>query len=145
MSRRPRRLSAGVVVLRDTPEGYRFLLLRAYQHWDFPKGMVERGEAPLDAARREVREETTIEDLDFRWGETFYETPPYNRGKVARYYMAATDQVTVELPVNPQTGQTEHSEYRWVTPEEAWEMVTPRVHGVLRWAGEILGRPVATT
>ena len=55
-----RRLSAGVVVLRDTVEGPRYLLLRAYKHWDFPKGMVEVDEAPLDAARREVAEETGI-------------------------------------------------------------------------------------
>ena len=46
------RLSAGVVVVRPSEEGWRFLLLRAFTHWDFPKGMVEPGEQPLEAAIR---------------------------------------------------------------------------------------------
>jgi bis(5'-nucleosidyl)-tetraphosphatase len=50
-------------VVRATPPGWRFLLLRAFNHWDFPKGMVEAGEEPLAAAIREVREETLIADL----------------------------------------------------------------------------------
>ena len=52
---RTTRLSAGVVVIRETHEGWLYLLLRAYNHWDFPKGMVEPGEEPLAAAIREVR------------------------------------------------------------------------------------------
>src|SRR5690606_2169281 len=71
---RPTKLSAGVVVVRDTPEGWRYLLLRAFTHWDFPKGMVEPGEDPLSAAVREVKEETLIEDLDFAWGHDYIET-----------------------------------------------------------------------
>jgi hypothetical protein len=70
MSPRNPRLSAGVVVVRPSEEGWRFLLLRAFNHWDFPKGMVEAGEQPLEAAIREVQEESLIEDLEFRWGES---------------------------------------------------------------------------
>ncbi len=51
-------LSAGVVVVRQFDDGWRVLLLRAYNYWDFPKGIVEPGEDPLTTARREVREET---------------------------------------------------------------------------------------
>ena len=69
MTPRSPRLSAGVVVVRPADEGWRFLLLRAFNHWDFPKGMVEAGEEPLAAAIREVREESTIDDLEFAWGE----------------------------------------------------------------------------
>ena len=58
-------LSAGVVVVRRTDDGWRVLLLRVYNYWDFPKGVVEPGEDALTAARREVREETTIDDLEF--------------------------------------------------------------------------------
>ena len=78
-------------MVRTTPQGWRFLLLRAFNHWDFPKGMVEAGEEPLAAAIREVREETLITDLQFAWGEVYTETGPYSRGKVARYYIASTD------------------------------------------------------
>ena len=128
-----RRLSAGVVVLRDTAEGPRYLLLRAYKHWDFPKGMVEADEAPLDAARREVAEETGIAALDFAWGEVYRETAPYARGKVARYYIARTAQTEVVLTANPLTGIHEHMEYRWVDMKEALTLVTPRVQHIIDW------------
>ncbi|HEX4299630.1 MAG TPA: NUDIX domain-containing protein [Gammaproteobacteria bacterium] len=134
-----RRLSAGVVVLRDTAQGPRYLLLRAYKHWDFPKGMVEADEAPLDAARREVAEETGIDALDFAWGEVYRETAPYARGKVARYYIARTQREDVALSANPLTGIHEHMEYRWVDMKEALALVTPRVKHIIDWAAQVTG------
>ena len=136
--RRPR-LSAGVAVLRRTEDGWRFLLLRAFNHWDFPKGMVEAGEAPLAAAVREVAEESCIADLEFEWGEPSTETGPYSHGKIARYYVASTRTAEVTLPVNPEIGRPEHTEYRWVTLDEAMALVSPRVRPVLRWAAQVTG------
>jgi bis(5'-nucleosidyl)-tetraphosphatase len=133
-----KRMSAGAVIVRLTPQGPRFLLLRAFRHWDFPKGAVEDGETPLEAARREIEEETGIVDLDFPWGEEHKDTPPYDRGKIARYYIASTGAEQVTLKANPQTGKTEHAEYRWVRYEDAWDMVSPRVQLILKWAGAIL-------
>lgn len=135
-------LSAGVVVLHWTGEHYNYLLLRAYEYWDFPKGMVEPGETPFACAIREVAEETTITRLRFRWGRIYRQTPPYNHGsKVARYYIAETPQTEIELPVNPLLGRPEHVEYRWVTRDEAWELITPRVRAIVRWSDEVLSRP----
>jgi bis(5'-nucleosidyl)-tetraphosphatase len=131
-------LSAGVVVVRQTREGWRVLLLRVYNYWDCPKGVVEPGEQPLATARREVREETGIEDLDFRWGEAFTETPPYSKNKVARYYLAATPTADIKLPVNPDLGKAEHHEWRWFTWEEAEQRVGDRLWQVLRWAQDRL-------
>jgi 8-oxo-dGTP pyrophosphatase MutT (NUDIX family) len=138
MPSRATRLSAGVVVIRESAEGWRFLLLRAFTHWDFPKGMVEAGEQPLDAAIREVREETLIEDLDFNWGHDFIETRPYSRGKVARYFIARTQTTAVTLPVIPELGRPEHNEFRWVDYDEALRLVSPRVDPIVRWAGGLL-------
>jgi 8-oxo-dGTP pyrophosphatase MutT (NUDIX family) len=138
MSPRTPRLSAGVVVVRQTEEGWRFLLLRAFNHWDFPKGMVEAGEEPLAAAVREVHEESLIGDLEFAWGETSTRTGPYSRGKVACYFIAATRTAEVTLPVNPELGRAEHSEYRWVDYDEAVRLVSPRVRPVLRWAAQVM-------
>ncbi len=63
--RAQRETSAGGVVFRRGPDGRpRFLLIRdSYRNWGFPKGHLEVGEPPADAARREVAEETGLEDL----------------------------------------------------------------------------------
>jgi 8-oxo-dGTP pyrophosphatase MutT (NUDIX family) len=133
------RLSAGVVVLRRSPVGWRLLLLRAYRNWDFPKGMVEPGEDPLAAARREVREETLIDDLEFNWGEVYLETGPYGNRKIARYYVAATHTEKVSLPVSLELGRPEHDEWRWVDRETALSLVATRLQPIVRWAAEAVG------
>ncbi len=138
MPSRVTRLSAGVVVVRANAKDWLFLLLRAYNHWDFPKGMVEPGEEPLAAAIREVKEETLIEDLEFAWGEQCTQTGPYSRGKVARYYLASTRTETVSLPIIAELGRAEHNEYRWVDYSGAMRLVSPRVQPVLQWAGHLL-------
>src|SRR5438309_11904528 len=94
------RLSAGVVVVRRAAAERLFLLLRAYRNWDFPKGVVEPGEEPLAAARGEVREETSIEDLQLNWGEVFRETARYAHNKRARYYLADTRPAVSTLGVH---------------------------------------------
>jgi bis(5'-nucleosidyl)-tetraphosphatase len=133
-------LSAGVVILHWNRDHYDYLLLRAYNYWDFPKGTVEPGETSLEGALREVKEETAITDLQFRWGYVYRETPPYNYGrKVARYYIAATATTSVHLPVNPLLGRPEHSAYRWAGRTEAWRLLTPRVRMILEWTDEVLG------
>jgi 8-oxo-dGTP pyrophosphatase MutT (NUDIX family) len=123
-----------VVVVRETPEGWRFLLLRAFNHWDFPKGMVEAAEEPLAAAIREVREETLIADLEFAWGEIHTQTGPYSRGKVARYYLAKTNTADVTLTVIEELGRAEHNEFRWVDYPTALKLVSPRVQPIVDWA-----------
>ncbi|MBU6470778.1 MAG: NUDIX domain-containing protein [Gammaproteobacteria bacterium] len=134
MSQARTHLSVGVAVLRETPAGRRYLLLRAWRYWDFPKGAVEPGETPLQAAIREVHEETGLDDLEFLHGEAYAETAPYNRGKVARYYLARTRTDAVVLSANPVTGIREHMEYRWLGHPQAAQLVTPRVKLILDWA-----------
>jgi 8-oxo-dGTP pyrophosphatase MutT (NUDIX family) len=133
------RLSAGVVVVRRGPAGWLFLMLRAYRNWDFPKGVVNPGEEPLAAARREVREETLIEDLRFTWGEEFSETAPYGNNKVARYYLAETGTEYVTLPVSPELGRPEHNESRWLDFPAALAVSAPRIAPVLKWAAAKIG------
>jgi len=113
--------------------------LPAYKNWDFPKGLVEPGEDALAAARREVEEETGLANLDYPFGEEFKETVPYAGNKVARYYLAETGQDRIELPVSPELGRPEHHEYRWVTFDEAEELLPPRLAIVLEWARQTLG------
>jgi bis(5'-nucleosidyl)-tetraphosphatase len=109
-------LSAGVIVVRKHADGYRYLLLRAFRYWDFPKGLVEAGEDPLASAVREVAEETTLTDLKFRWG------------------IAESSEGEVSLPVSPELGQPEHHEFRWLDYKVARKLLAPRVEPILDWA-----------
>jgi len=57
--------SAGFLIFHRRPgadprNDLRFLLLDYGRHWDFAKGHVDKGETDLDAAVRELREETGI-------------------------------------------------------------------------------------
>jgi 8-oxo-dGTP pyrophosphatase MutT (NUDIX family) len=62
--RAERETSAGGVVFRRGADGEpRFLLIRdSYRNWGFPKGHLEAGEPPAEAARREIAEETGLTD-----------------------------------------------------------------------------------
>lgn len=131
-------LSAGVIPLRRTPQGWRLLVLRAYANWDFPKGMVGPDEDPLDAARREATEETGLTDLSFPFGEDYRETLSYASGKVARYYLAQTAEETISLPVSPELGRPEHHEWRWVSTADAEDLLPPRLALVLDWIRKTL-------
>jgi len=57
---------AGIALFREEPEGTFSLLLgeRKYNpgkgQWSFPGGKADRGESPLEAAKREFREETGV-------------------------------------------------------------------------------------
>jgi len=67
MSRRRAELevsAGGIVYRRAGVEPARFLLIRdSYDNWGFPKGHLEDGESPADAARRETGEETGLDRL----------------------------------------------------------------------------------
>ncbi len=126
------------MVVREAPAGWQFLLLRAFSHWDFPKGLIEAGEEPQQAAIREVQEETTLDDLRFPWGNEYFESGPYSRGKTARYYLAQTGRSAVAIRPNPETGRPEHVEIRWLSLAEARKLAPPRVGAVLEWAAERL-------
>jgi len=66
---RSNRLSAGLLLFRRGPSGVEVFLAhpggpfwrrRDIGAWTVPKGIIEEGEDPLDAARREFEEETGI-------------------------------------------------------------------------------------
>ncbi len=138
-----RRRSAGIVPVRWCPRGSgppvpHVLVLRAYGNWDFPKGSLDPGEGPVEAALRELREEAGLREPCFRWGMVHFDTPPYGRGKVARYYLAEVPRGEVALGVNPELGRPEHHEYRWVSFDEGERLLGPRLRPVLAWARRIV-------
>lgn len=130
-----RRRSFGIVPVAFEQDGSPlFLILRAYKNWDFPKGQAETGETPLQAAMREMTEETGIREFTLDWGETAMDTEIYASGKVAAYYPARVEKQQITLPVSPELGRPEHNEYRWVSYDEARALLPARLIPVLEWA-----------
>ncbi len=134
-------LSAGIVVVRRIEDDWLYLLLRAYNYWDFPKGRVESGEDPVSAALREVAEEAALKQLLFSWGPVFRETQAYGRGKIARYYVAESASGDVQLLSSPELGRPEHHEFRWLAYREARGLLVARVAAILDWAHAVVNDP----
>ncbi|HZA06267.1 MAG TPA: NUDIX domain-containing protein [Nitrososphaeraceae archaeon] len=66
---RDERSSGAVIFSIDKNAGAEFLLLHhTLGHWDFPKGNIEIGENEIQAAKREILEETGIRDVNFLEG-----------------------------------------------------------------------------
>ena len=122
--------SSGIIIFRRTGEGPKFLLLyMGGAYWNFPKGKLEREERALEAAFREIQEETGIfkQNLRLLRGFSVYDKYVYmrNRRKIAKtvmFYLAETRRKEVRLPVRSGPGET-HEGYAWVTYAEGVKML----------------------
>ena len=119
-------VSAGAVLFREEGTRKYLLLQRAYHHkagyWDFPRGNVEKNETAELAARREINEETGIEDIRFIPGFSekisyFYkrDQPPASREVV--FLLAETNTEKVIL-------SHEHTGFEWLDYRDAYDHIT---------------------
>ncbi len=115
--------SAGAVVFYLNNGEPEYLILQyGAGHWDFPRGNVEVGEKDIDAAKREIAEETGIKNLEFVFGfrekvKFFYRKKGKNIRKEVIYYLARTDTRDVHLSF-------EHKNFKWVKFEDALKTLT---------------------
>lgn len=114
--------SAGVILF-NRAEGIQFLVLKYPSgHWDFVKGNIEEGEEEEETVKRELFEETGINNLEIHQG--FNEKAEYNYykknnkvHKIVSYYLAETNQKQVKLSF-------EHLEYKWSNYEGLMKLIT---------------------
>lgn len=117
--------SAGFIIITDDFEtdDYSVLLLHYTSgHWDFPKGNIETNETELQAATRELQEETGIET--FRVIPNFRYVLNY---KYTREAMLISKQVTLFLAstgVRKVKISHEHIGYSWVKKSDATTQLT---------------------
>ncbi len=75
MGRFVREFSSGGIVIKRRRNGIQVLLIKdPYGKWTWPKGKIDRGESSLDAAKREIREETGLKNIEIisKVGRTDY-------------------------------------------------------------------------
>ncbi len=134
--------SAGGVVYRQTPDGFRFLLIRdPYENWGLPKGHLERGETASEAALREVREETGLGALDLEEElamiDWFFRKGRDLVHKYCHFFLMATE----ETATRPQVEEG-ITRCVWLSLDEALKTLTyDNARQVLRSAGRRLGLP----
>lgn len=116
--------SAGFIVFSVDQHGLRKYLLLHYPsgHFDFPKGHLEQGESDLQAAIRELTEETGISNIEVISGfEEFIHYGFYRKeGQVLK-------KVTFFLGQSPAQEITlshEHQGYLWLEYDQALAKIT---------------------
>ena len=107
-------VAAGLILRRDSPKGFRWLLLRASKHgeWGFPKGHQDRGESALATALRECAEECGIALLAIEGKplEATYRLPN-GKSKSVIYFPAVTAQSEIVL-------SDEHVDHAWLSARQ---------------------------
>jgi ADP-ribose pyrophosphatase YjhB (NUDIX family) len=127
--------AAGGYVLNPLGE---LLVFFRRNSWDMPKGKIDPGETPEQAAVREVREETGLKTLSIERfiGHTYhtYEQKSTRILKKTWWYKMETP----DTQVVPQV-EEDIQEIRWVA-SEAWMASAPAVYGSIRDVIEEGGR-----
>ncbi|MFQ5975272.1 MAG: bis(5'-nucleosyl)-tetraphosphatase [Candidatus Hydrothermarchaeales archaeon] len=115
--------SSGVVIFRKENGKREYLLLHyGAGHWDLPKGHIEEGEDPKETAKRELKEETGIEEIIFcgdfqeRIDYTFKKRRELVYKEVL-FFLARTNKKTVTLSY-------EHKGFEWLNFKDALEKLT---------------------
>ena len=109
--------SAGFILCKKNGERKYLLLLLGSDYWNFPKGKLESGESYLEAALRELEEETGITKIEIVDGFTFRYDYSFNAGslrikKLVKMFLAYYLGGDVVI-------SDEHKRFKWVTFDEA--------------------------
>lgn len=118
--------SAGGVVFRDSDGGREvaLILTNPERRWQLPKGMIDAGENPEQAALREVREETGIEaELIAPIGRTEYWFIAERDGVRSRFHKHVHWFAMTYLAGDVADHDHEVIEARWASTDEALKLL----------------------
>ncbi len=110
--------SAGAIIFRKEKDKIFYLFLCCQSgHLDFSKGNIEKGEKLNETIRREVKEETGIEDIKFipgfkEWIKYFYKLKNKNIFKIVIFFLAETKIKEVKI-------SSEHIGFKWLSYKKA--------------------------
>ena len=131
MQKKDRTPSAGIILIRDFPDGRKILGLEICGEYDMPKGNIEPGESTFDAALRETKEESGITQIQFPYG------PVTVQANHVTLYIGTTCQDPVILP-NPETGRYEHSGSSWLEWDQLRQKIKPYMSQAIAEAKKIV-------
>lgn len=122
---RSRKEEAVGIILFNQEEKVLVVFKKWIQKWEFPQGKIEKGESKIEALRREIKEETGIEDLDIVKdfnSKTHYrfKRDEFVVNKTVDYYLGVTDRGVVL--------SSEHEKYCWCTYREACRLLVHKNH-----------------
>jgi bis(5'-nucleosidyl)-tetraphosphatase len=117
--------SAGFIVISDDflTSHYSVLLLHYRSgHWDFPKGNIETNETEMQAATRELREETDI--TKFRLMPNFRTTLSYKYNKKSKLISKQVILFLASTKVKKVKISNEHIGYKWTESDSSVDQLT---------------------
>jgi 8-oxo-dGTP diphosphatase len=117
-SRKPVRAAGGIVIRAGSVPLFAVVQMQKFDAWVLPKGKLNRGETAIDAARREVLEETGHEVSVHEFAGTLaYEVG--GRLKIVQFWrmLALNDEPTHEL-------MDDIRSVRWLPLDQAVEILT---------------------
>lgn len=149
------RANVGIVVARLDGQVLVFERLDRPGQWQLPQGGLDIGEEPLDAALRELREETGIRPDRVQLTAEYprwlaYELPPdrrrtkTGRGQVQKWFLFRFLGDDVDIDLTPLPGERpEFVAYRWVgwddLVESVWEVRRPVYRALVEAWADLLG------